>query len=42
MRTKKTSLEIRDCGRASKITRGFPFTFFFELGFPPFIGTFNG
>lgn len=42
MYTKKAPLVIRDCGRASKRTRGFPLTFFYELGFPPFIGTFNG
>jgi hypothetical protein len=42
MRTLGITIEIRDCGRASKITRGFPVVFFYEIGFPPFIGTFAG
>ena len=42
MRTSKTAFVLIDCGRASKVTRGFPLTFYYELGFPPFIGTFNG
>jgi hypothetical protein len=42
MYTQKVSLSIIDCGQASKKTRGFPLRFFFEIGFPPFIGAFSG
>ena len=42
MRKSKTVILIIDLGRASRVTRGFPLTFFYELGIPPFIGTFNG
>lgn len=41
MKASGRGLQIRDCGRASKCTRGFPLRFFQEWGFPPFIGTFT-
>jgi len=28
-------MKIIDCGKASKVARGFVFAFFFELGIPP-------
>jgi hypothetical protein len=32
----ETGIVLLDCGRASKVTRGFPFLLFFEYGWAPF------
>lgn len=29
-------VELLDCGQASKVTKGYPFFFIFELTLPPF------
>jgi hypothetical protein len=34
--TRVDTIVLLDCGQASKVTRGFPFLLFFEVGWPPF------
>jgi hypothetical protein len=34
--TRAETIVLLDCGRASKVTRGFPFLLFFEYGWAPF------
>jgi hypothetical protein len=34
--TRAKTIVLLDCGQASKVTRGFPFLVFLELGWPPF------
>lgn len=29
-------VELKDCGKASRVTQGLPYMVMFELGFPPF------
>jgi hypothetical protein len=34
--TRANTIVLLDCGKASKVTRGFPYMLFFEYGFAPF------
>jgi len=36
MKVRNVDFELIDCGKASKVTRGVPLLFLFELTSPPF------